>query len=83
VVILKEAGDKVILIIRDSGPGIPDEYRNRVFEWFFRVTGNSVHGSGLGFAIIEQVVKLHHAEVKIFTPASGKGLEVNILFPAH
>lgn len=71
----------IILTIRDSGPGIPEEYRNRVFEWFFRVVGNNAQGSGLGFAIIEQVVKLHRAEINISTPSSGKGLEVNILFP--
>jgi two-component system sensor histidine kinase QseC len=81
LVSIENKKEKIILTIRDSGPGIPEEYHNRIFEWFFRVTGNSAQGSGLGFAIIEQVVKLHHAEISISTPSSGKGLEVNILFP--
>jgi two-component system sensor histidine kinase QseC len=81
LVSVEQKDGKTSLTIRDSGPGIPPEYRDRVFEWFFRVSGNSYHGSGLGFAIIEQAVKLHHAEINIFTPSSGTGLEVNIVFP--
>ncbi len=80
-VCLDEKDGHIILTIRDSGPGIPEEYQNRIFEWFFRVTGNCANGSGLGFAIIEQVVKLHRADISISTPVSGKGLEVNIFFP--
>lgn len=81
VVAIEQEKEKIILKVTDSGPGIPEEFRNRVFEWFFRLSGHSTHGSGLGFAIIEQVVKLHHAEINILTPSSGKGLEVNIAFP--
>ncbi len=81
IVMIERKADTIVLKITDSGPGIPEEYRNRVFEWFFRISGNNTPGSGLGFAIIEQVVKLHHAEINILTPSSGKGLEVYIAFP--
>lgn len=72
---------QVILKVSDNGKGIPEELRDRLFERFFRVLGNDTSGSGLGFAIIEQVAKLHKAEIKIATPSSGKGLEVSIIFP--
>ena len=82
IVSIERKEEKIVLKITDSGPGIPEEFRDRVFEWFFRLSGTNAHGSGLGFAIIEQVVKLHHADINILTPVSGKGLEVNIAFPS-
>jgi two-component system, OmpR family, sensor histidine kinase QseC len=71
----------IILKVSDNGNGIPEELHGRLFERFFRVLGNDTPGSGLGFAIVEQIVKLHKAEIKISAPISGKGLEVSIFFP--
>ena len=45
-----DAGKPVIEIV-DTGPGIPEELRERVFDRFFRVPGTDVRGSGLGLAI--------------------------------
>ncbi len=72
--------DKISLKVIDNGPGIPAELRARVFERFFRVLGNKSPGSGLGLAIVQQIASLHEAQVKLGTPATGKGLEVEILF---
>ena len=69
------------LIVSDNGPGIPAELRARVFERFFRVLGNTSPGSGLGLAIVQQIAKLHNAQVKLGTPASGSGLEIEVIFP--
>ena len=65
----------------DDGPGIPEELRKRVFERFFRVIGNRSTGSGLGLGIVQQIVKLHKANIALLTPANKKGLEVKIDFP--
>ncbi len=72
--------DKVILKVTDNGPGIPAELRARVFERFFRVLGNKSPGSGLGLAIVQQIAQLHNAQLRLGTPDSGKGLEVEVAF---
>lgn len=73
--------NKVLLNVIDTGPGIPKQLRERVFERFFRVIGNKATGSGLGLGIVQQISRLHHAEIQLLTPASGKGLEFRIVFP--
>lgn len=73
--------DHVIFRVTDSGPGIPMELRERVFERFYRILGTSAQGSGLGLAIVNQIAELHHAKVTLNTPANGIGLEFNLQFP--
>ena len=51
---------KVQMTISDSGPGIPVEDREKVFERFYRsIQARSMPGSGLGLAIVHQVVERH------------------------
>lgn len=71
----------VILRVIDNGPGIPEELRDRVFERFFRVIGNQATGSGLGLGIVQQIAKLHRAEIALKTPENGKGLDFQVIFP--
>lgn len=78
---IQENNDHIILRVRDNGPGIPPKLRARVFERFFRVLGNKAQGSGLGLAIVQQIAQLHNAHVKLGTPDTGKGLQVEVLFP--
>jgi len=72
-----------ILNVEDSGPGIPAELRDRVFERFFRVLGTKSPGSGLGLAIVQQIANLHRADVELKTATSGQGLLIQILFPNY
>lgn len=74
--------NQVMLRVTDSGPGIPQELRSRVFERFFRVLGTQASGSGLGLAIVKQIALLHHADIKLNAPISGQGLEIEIAFPS-
>lgn len=78
---IHEEAEHVILMVRDNGPGIPEKLRKRIFERFFRVVGNQTMGSGLGLSIVQQIVKLHHAEIELHTPDSGKGIEFRVIFP--
>jgi signal transduction histidine kinase len=61
------------LSVRDHGPGIPDEERQRVFEPFYRPAGRTetAGGWGLGLALVRQIAELHGARVKLETPADG------------
>lgn len=77
---IKETSHHVILIVTDSGPGIPLELRERVFERFYRIIGNDSPGSGLGLGIVQQIAKLHGAKVELLTPESGVGLDVQVIF---
>ena len=72
--------DCIILKISDTGIGIPEELRSRVFERFYRIMGTNVSGSGLGLAIVQQIAKLHHAELKLATPEHGHGLQIEVWF---
>ncbi len=73
--------DHIRLSVIDNGPGIPNEFRERVFERFFRVFGNTSPGSGLGLAIVEQIALLHQGKVELRTPESGQGLQIDVIFP--
>jgi signal transduction histidine kinase len=54
------------LTVADSGPGIPPEYRKRVFDRFFRLEGSrSEPGNGLGLSLVDAVAKLHGAAVRL------------------
>jgi two-component system sensor histidine kinase TctE len=54
------------LEVEDTGPGIAPAERERVFERFYRILGNTAEGSGLGLAIVREIAQQHGAEVDIF-----------------
>jgi signal transduction histidine kinase len=59
--------------VRDSGPGVPPEEREGIFDRFRRgsagrkVTG----GAGLGLAIVKAIVEAHHGRVEVTSPPAG------------
>lgn len=58
-------GEGALLEVEDSGPGIREEDRTRVFERFYRAPGNGSDGSGLGLAIVRRIAGQHAASVTI------------------
>ena len=52
--------DAVELVVRDEGPGIPQDVRDRLFEPFFTTKPN---GTGLGLAIVHSLVDQHGGRV--------------------
>ena len=69
----------VCLEVKDNGPGIPEELRDRLFQPF--VTGR-VGGTGLGLAIVQRAVEAHRGLVLVDS-APGTGTTFTIFFPAR
>ncbi|MFO1413219.1 MAG: sensor histidine kinase N-terminal domain-containing protein [Burkholderiales bacterium] len=66
----------------DSGPGIPPEERERVFDPFYRGSDAAPGGTGLGLAIVRAIANAHHAEILVGAGARGKGTVIRVTFPA-
>ena len=59
---------EVNLYISDNGPGIADEFKERIFEQFFRVPTGNVHdikGYGLGLSYVQKVITQHKGSIKM------------------
>lgn len=69
------------LSVSDTGPGIPPEERQRVFDRFHRLDGQDTEGSGLGLSIVARIAERHRATVSLHTAESGHGLRVTLRFP--
>ena len=55
----------LILLVEDSGPGIPEAERELVFQPFYRALGTNVDGSGLGLAIVLEIANQHDASITL------------------
>lgn len=75
-------GDRAMLVVEDSGPGIPEEARKRVFDRFHRELGTGVEGSGLGLSIVAQALQLHGGEIALDTSPTLGGLRATVTLPA-
>jgi signal transduction histidine kinase len=71
------SGPRIRII--DSGPGIPQQSRDKVFKRFFRLE-DSRHtpGNGLGLSLVEAVARLHNASIEL---GGAPGLDVSLAFP--
>ena len=79
----REEGGQIEVWVEDTGPGIPSELRERVFERFYRIdAGRSLGegGSGLGLAIVKHTVILYGGRVWIDEGAEG-GARVHLSLP--
>jgi signal transduction histidine kinase len=60
------------LTVADRGPGVPPDYRERIFERFWRGPSLERSGAGLGLAIVREIMEMHRGEVKVSdNPAGG------------
>jgi two-component system OmpR family sensor kinase len=80
---VRSSGGYAQVRVRDHGPGIPAEARERLFERFWRQEGGRERGkagAGLGLAIVHGVVQAHHGEVAV-GDADGGGAEFLVTIP--
>ncbi|MBN9218345.1 MAG: HAMP domain-containing protein [Mesorhizobium sp.] len=72
---------RILATVRDTGPGIPAEEREKVFQRLYRLdTSRSTPGSGLGLSLVRAIADLHGATIAL--EDSGPGLAVIVSFPA-
>ena len=75
----KGTGQRVIVEIRDTGIGIPDDIQERIFDAYFTTKENE-GGIGLGLALAHQIITAHHGGV-LMKSKVGMGTEFTIDFP--
>lgn len=75
----KNLGDKIEISVKDNGPGIPPEIKDKIFQPFF-TTKPSGQGTGLGLSLSYDIVKAHGGEIKVDSKV-GHGTEFIIQLP--
>lgn len=78
---VQREADALLLSVDDSGPGIAEADRLRVFDRFYRVQGAPAGGSGLGLAIVQAIAQLHGAALTLSSAPALGGLRVQLRFP--
>jgi signal transduction histidine kinase len=73
-------GDRVRVVVRDTGPGIPPEHLPQIFDRFYKadVSRKAAGGSGLGLSIVKTIVELHGGTI---TARNDGGAVFEILLP--
>ncbi|MCX7653721.1 MAG: ATP-binding protein [Fervidobacterium sp.] len=80
-----EKEDKVVLEVRDTGPGIPEDAQRRLFERFYRVDkarSRKVGGTGLGLSIVKMIAEKHKAIIN-FESKVGEGTIFRVYFDKY
>jgi K+-sensing histidine kinase KdpD len=84
----RRAGEELIQVeVEDEGNGVPPEFRERVFEKFFRairygdISTQQPSGTGMGLAIAKGIVEAHEGKIWIESGTGGKGTRVVFTLP--
>jgi signal transduction histidine kinase len=72
-------GEEIVLSVRDTGPGVPEEIRGKIFLPFFTTKDVDV-GTGLGLSVVHGIVKSHRGRIKVVSNA-GRGAEFKVYLP--
>lgn len=77
-----EDGSEIVITVTDTGPGIPADAREQIFDRFFQVRGGSVKlpGAGLGLFLVREMVTLHNGTVNVESEV-GKGTTFTVRLP--
>jgi two-component system, OmpR family, sensor histidine kinase CpxA len=78
------SGEEILIRVLDSGPGVPNEALQKIFEPFYRLDdarNQQTGGAGLGLSIADRAVRLHGGQLRASNRKEG-GLEIEIRIPA-
>lgn len=74
----RKAGSSAIIEFIDTGTGIPEEIRSRIFQPFF--THGKKHGTGLGMAIVKKIIDDHKGTIEVES-TEGRGTTIRLTIP--
>ena len=75
---VKNSGGNAVVKIKDSGIGMDEESKKRIFDRFYRGTNtDTTVGNGLGMSIVKKIVSLHDSDIE-FVSELGKGTEFTV-----
>ena len=79
---VQATGGKVVLTIRDHGPGVPDYAREKIFERFYSLRHHTSKrkGTGLGLTLVRETAELHGGSITL-EPAEGGGTVARLVLP--
>ena len=83
--LVDDARGRLIIAVRDRGPGMAEPELERVFQPFYRLEGSrsrDTGGTGLGLSIARQIAQLHGGTLKLQNIKEG-GLEAVLTLPRH
>jgi two-component system sensor histidine kinase QseC len=82
-VAVRRESQRVLLTVRDDGPGVEHGDLANLTHRFFRAKGNDANGSGLGLSIVARIVEHFDARLTFSTGIGNRGLATEISFPAY
>ena len=80
---LSREGDRIVLAVKDWGPGIDPEEHDRIFERFYRARAirlKPIRGSGIGLALVQHIARAHGGDASVDS-AVGRGSTFRIWLP--
>ncbi|MDY3031701.1 MAG: ATP-binding protein [Clostridia bacterium] len=84
-VFVGHVGSRIEFSVKDTGIGIPDEDKERVFERFYRVDkshSKTVGGTGLGLSIVKHIAMCHNADINVKSEL-GSGTTISVIFDEY
>jgi DNA-binding response OmpR family regulator len=78
-----ESKSNIIIMISDTGIGIAEDQKEKIFKMFYQADNNinkRLSGTGIGLAMVKELIKLHDAEITVQSK-SGQGSEFQLQFP--
>lgn len=82
-VTLKQAGDRIVATVADTGVGMTEEVRARVFDKYFQGDrSRSIEGNGLGLSIVKRICDLHGGEISVAS-VKGEGSAFTVILPTN
>ena len=82
-IIVNNFDDRIVLIVKDNGIGIPKEHQERIFERFYRVDksrSKQTGGTGLGLSIVKHIVYYHNGKISLVSDENN-GTEISVVLP--
>ncbi len=76
LIFARHEGDDLLIGVRDTGPGIPEAIRGRLFQSF--VTAGKQDGTGLGLAIVKKIVEEHRGRIEVQSGPEGAVFEMRL-----